>query len=234
MADHLFTSRFNCEAGTSVTSQKLYGEILPLARLWAANINHIKWNNRLQWDNHHPFFPFFHTVMWDSTPFFIQQARHWQTARMNNNGHYPGNCYLVLVGITFKGEIVYASELSRATSRDSALFMQSRALHPQNSWEMNIGDSHFDVCPHFDTPPQRHGGRHLTVLESVYYNMIQLPRSRIETMNHVIKSHAMFKQTYRGYVENLSVFVKISMHAAALVIRTNREHGSFRYQGFGW
>lgn len=88
----------------------------------------------------------------------------------------------------------------------------------------------------FDTPPQRTNGRALTHLELLYFNILQHPRSRIEHINTVIKDHAMFKNrnVFRGHVDQLQLFVKISIHAAALVIRDKRAQGFFRYPGFGW
>ena len=73
----------------------------------------------------------------------------------------------------------------------------------------DIGDGHFAVCAQFDTPAQKIGGRMLTALEQLWNSWLQLPRSRIEHLNTVIKNHAMFNGApFRGWVQNLAVFRK--------------------------
>jgi hypothetical protein len=60
-----------------------------------------------------------------------------------------------------------------------------------------------------DTPAQKIGGRMLTALEQLWNSWLQLPRSRIEHLNTVIKNHAMFNGApFRGWVQNLAVFRK--------------------------
>ena len=173
------------------------------------------------------------TVIWDTTPFRVQKSRDWTFARNNVEGHYGFPCYLVLIGITFLGQIVYTSGLHRATAYDAHLFEQSRYLHPQLPREMNIGDGHFATCHNFFTPVQRTGGHVLTPQEKLWNEWIQLVRARIEHMNSVIKSHGMFRQAYRGWVRNLQVFVNVSIHAAALQMRINQVVRGNRYAGFG-
>ena len=53
-----------------------------------------------------------------------------------------------------------------------------------------------------DTPAQKIGGRMLTALEQLWNSWLQLPRSRIEHLNTVIKNHAMFNGApFRGWVQ---------------------------------
>ena len=77
-----------------------------------------------------------------------------------------------------------------------------------------------------DTPAQKIGGRMLTALEQLWNSWLQLPRSRIEHLNTVIKNHAMFNGApFRGWVQNLAVFVKITLHVTAE--RTSARGGGF-------
>ena len=94
----------------------------------------------------------------------------------------------------------------------------------------------FAVCAQFDTPAQKIGGRMLTALEQLWNSWLQLPRSRIEHLNTVIKNHAMFNGApFRGWVQNLAVFVKITLHVTAEDIRQRRRvFREPRYAGFGW
>ena len=87
-----------------------------------------------------------------------------------------------------------------------------------------------------DTPAQKIGGRMLTALEQLWNSWLQLPRSRIEHLNTVIKNHAMFNGApFRGWVQNLAVFVKITLHVTAEDIRQRRRvFREPRYAGFGW
>jgi hypothetical protein len=174
-------------------------------------------------------------VIWDSTPFYIRQAENQSVARINLNGHYPGNCVLVLIGVTFKGEIVFGSDLVRSTSYDANTYLDTMYLHPQHPYERNVGDGHFSTCPNFDTPPKKPQNGHLSQLELFYCQIIQLVRSRVEHVNEVIKHrHTMFKQDYAGTAEHLQVFVRITLHASALMIRNQRDNGNFKYDGYGW
>ena len=41
-----------------------YKNVMPLARNWNAVIDHIRWNDRLHYMNHHPFFTYLASVIW--------------------------------------------------------------------------------------------------------------------------------------------------------------------------
>lgn len=207
---------------------------MPLARNWNGAIDHINWDDRLDHMNHHPYFPYDTTVIWDTTCFRVQKSRDWTFARNTCNGHYNFPCYLVLVGVTFLGQIVFASGLMRSIAYDAHIYEDTYHLHPQFDWEMNIGDGHFATCHHFFTPEQKVGGRALSPIEDTWNEWLQLPRSRIEHLNSVIKSHAMFGgEPFRGWVRNLKAFVNISLHGAALQMRVNQRLRGDRYAGFG-
>lgn len=126
-----------------------YKCILPLARNWSVQVDHIRWAERLDPMNHHVFFPTDVTVLWDTTCIRVQKAADWTVARYNVNGHYDFPCFLVLIGITFLGDIVYASGLLRSTSYDAHSFEDTKHMHPQQAWERNIGDGHFGTLPRF-------------------------------------------------------------------------------------
>ena len=72
--------------------------------------------------------------------------------------------------------------------------------------------------------------------EAIYNKWLQLVRSRVEHLNSVVKQHQMFKgEPYRGWVKNLSCFVKITLHASAAEIRQReKKNGAPRYAGYGW
>ena len=75
-------------------------------------------------------------------------------------GHYDFPCFLVQIGITFTGEIVFAGELLRSTSYDARTFCDEGHFHPQYDWEYNIGDCHYACVENFFTPCAKvhHGG----------------------------------------------------------------------------
>ena len=70
---HLYPAKDNCPdiLRTSripyLTYSDLFKYIVPLARNWNVNIDHIRWNDRLNPMNHHPFFPYAATTIWDTT-----------------------------------------------------------------------------------------------------------------------------------------------------------------------
>mmetsp|Transcript_7073 Transcript_7073/g.12768 ORF Transcript_7073/g.12768 Transcript_7073/m.12768 type:complete len:301 (-) Transcript_7073:227-1129(-) len=189
MVDILVTSRvhvdFNC----------FYKMILPSAHSWSLVIDEIRWEARLDLDNHHPFFPYLHTVIWDSTCFMVEKPTDWTFGRLVVNGHYDWPCLLVLLGINFKGEIVFMSGMHRSTAYDANIFEDTRHLHPQFDWEMNLGDGHFATVRNFNTPAQKTGGRELNDTEKLWNRMLQLVRARVEHLNTVVKAHQMFKQS---------------------------------------
>ena len=86
-----------------------YKIILPAAKEWSLVINFIRWSDRLQFNNHHPMFPTLFTTLWDTTCNRIQEPRNCAVARYTCNGHYDFPCYLVLLGITFTGMLVFYS-----------------------------------------------------------------------------------------------------------------------------
>jgi hypothetical protein len=224
-----FIKRADFNAGWKLYSL-LFKVIMPLARNWNAAIDHIRWSDRLDPMNHHPYFPTRVTVIWDTTCFRVQKPKDWTFGRYVVNGHYDFPCFLILIGMTFTGQIVYSSGFQRSTAYDAHIFEDTRYEHPQFDWEMNIGDGHFGTCPNFFTPIKKHGGRLLTAQETTWNEWIQLPRSRIEHINTVVKNHRMFKgEPFRGWIRNFRVFVNISVHGAAAELRARGN----RYAGFG-
>lgn len=140
--------------------------IMPLARNWNAAVDHIRWADRLNPMNHHPYFPTRTTVIWDTTCFRVQKPKDWTFGRYVVNGHYDFPCFLVLLGITFTGHLVYASDLQRSTAYDAQIYMDTRHEHPQFDWEMNIGDGHFSTVPNCFTPIKATPGQPLTPQET--------------------------------------------------------------------
>ena len=113
-------------------------------------------------------------------------------------------------------------------------FTDTKHLHPQQPWERNLGDCHFETLERFFTPVQNQPGRVRTAAEEEYNAMLQHVRARVEHINRTIKAHAMFTGVpYRGYVRNLAVFVKITLHATAELLRQRRIKFGPRYEGFG-
>lgn len=142
--------------------------------------------------------------------------------------------YLVLTAITFTGQLIFGSDLMRSTAYDAHIYQETEHLHPQLPWELNIGDGHFATCARFFTPAQKTGGRALTSREIMWNEWLQLVRSRVEHINTVIKNHRMFKgEPYRGWVRNLKIFVRISLHGAAAELRHRAQRDGDRYPGFG-
>ena len=148
----------------------------------------------------------------------------------------PIRCFLVLIAITFTGELIFGSSLFRVNAYDAHLYMDTRHLHPQHHFERNLGDGHFATCPSFDTPAQKTGGRQLLVHEHIWNSWLQLARARVEHLNTVVKNHSMFGgEPFRGWVRQLAVFTKITLHATAVELRSRRERdGRPRYAGYGW
>jgi len=223
-----------CTQRISVDRKSFYKCILPLARRWASNIDHIRWGDRLSRWNHHPYFPVDVTVIWDTTCFRIRKPRDWTFGRYVVNGHYDFPCFLVQIGITFTGEIVFAGELLRSTSYDARTFCDEGHLHPQYDWEYNIGDCHYACVENFFTPCAKVGGRVLSCREKLWNKRVQLVRARVEHLNTVLKQHSMFGgEPYRGWARNLAVFVKISLHASAVEVRMRGNIDGPRHDGYG-
>ena len=129
---------------------------------------------------------------------------------------------------------MFGGGLCSSTAYDAFIFEDSAHLHPQHPWELNIGDGHFSTVDNFITPVQAIGGRILTPLEHTWNGWLQMPRSRIEHVNTVIKNHRMFKgEPYRGWVRSLKLFVNISIHGAAAELRARALRDGDRYRGFG-
>ena len=144
--------------------------------------------------------------------------------------------YFVMLGMTFTGALVFYSGLHRSTAYDSHIFKDTAHLHQQHPHEMNIGDVHFRNCRNFATPPVKPAGGCHSEADFIFIQVLQLVRSRIETLNTVFKRHGMFKKgaVFRGHVSNLAVFVKITAHGSAAELRERqRLNGQSRHDGYG-
>ena len=158
----------------------------------------------------------------------------WPSPSDVHLGHYDFPCFLAQVGVTFTGEVVYCGSLIRSASFDARSFPDESHFHPQFDWERNIGDGHYSCLEKFFTPCKKTQGRQFTIREKIWNARVQLVRSRIEHLNSVLKNHRMLRgDPYRGWATNLAVFVKISMHAAAVEIRTRDLRDGPRYDGYG-
>ena len=151
-------------------------------------------------------FPTLFTTLWDTTCIRIQEPRNWAVARYTCNGHYDFPCYLVLLGITFTGMLVFYSGLHRSTAYDSHIFQDTGHLHPQHHFEMNIGDVHFRNCSNFATLPVKPTGGHHSPADLVFMQYLQLVRSRIETLNTVFKRHRRRENEHRVAVPSQLFF----------------------------
>ena len=132
-----FEQRFRGELRTCFVLTSRYRIILPAAKEWSIGIDFIRWSDRLDYDNHHPFFPALFTTIWDTTCIRISEPGDWGVARYTCNGHYDFPCYLVLLGMIFTGALVFYSGLHRSTAYDSHIFKDTAHLHPQHPHEMN-------------------------------------------------------------------------------------------------
>lgn len=229
---HQYPALDNCASlSTSqidVRRTTLTDTIIPCGRMWSRNINFIRWADRMNPMNHHPFFPLFVTTIFDSTKILVHQPMSGtEEVRMTLNGHYKQCCLLVLTGITFTGQLVYGSNLLRSTSYDAHTFNDTSFLHPRRDWEMSIGDNHFKTCPRFMCPFAANGP--LSREQTLFNELIQLARSRVEHLNTAIKNSPLFKTPYRGHVHTLQALVTVSLHITALKQRLAGE----RYAGYG-
>lgn len=220
----------------AVPTSTFYQVILKSAVEWSLTIDFIDFKERLMYDNHHPLFPSLFTTIWDTTKLAVQQPGQQGVFRLVHNGHYDGDCFLVLLGVTFTGHLVSYNGLHRPTAYDAHIFDDTTHLHPQHPSEMNIGDCHFSTCANFATPAPKPPGQHRSIQDQIWNNYLQLPRSRIETMNTVFKNHGMFKKggVFRGQVNHLAVYAKITAHATAVELRVRREQDGPRYRPYGW
>ena len=133
---------------------------------------------------------------------------------------------------------VLANGLMRSIAYDSLTMIIFTRIYIISThsliWEI-IGDGHFATCLHFFYTWAKVYGRAFAPLEDMWNKWLQLPRSRIEHLNSVIKSHAMFSgDPYRGWVRNLKAFVNISLHGAALEMRVNQRTRPRRSMWWFW
>lgn len=195
---HVYPPTDNCV--DTLRTQKIHGmtyssfmrNVMPLARNWNEAVDHIRWNDRLDPMNHHPFFPHYVTCLWGTTCFRVQKPGDWAFGRYVVNGHYDFPCFLVMTAVALTGQLVYASGLMRSTAYDAHIYLDTLHEHPQYPWELNVGDGHFPTCPCFSTPIKNTNGHVLTPLETTWNEWLQLVRSRVEHVNTVIKNHRMF------------------------------------------
>ena len=55
--------------------ETFFRTIMPLARKWNQGTSHIRWNDRFDPMNHHPYFPYDTTAIWDTTFYRVQKPR---------------------------------------------------------------------------------------------------------------------------------------------------------------
>jgi hypothetical protein len=115
-----------------------------------------------------------------------------------------------------------ASGLMRSAAYDASVFRDTKHEQPQFPWELNIGDGHCSTCANFFTSTQAIGGRQLSTQEATWHEWLQCMRLRVEHLSTVVKNHRMFKgESFRGWLRNLKVLVKISTHGAAVQLRAS-------------
>ena len=168
---------------------------MPQGRNWNRVISLIHWNDRLNPMNHHPYFPYRTTVIWDTTCIRVQKPKDWTYGRHVVNGHYDFPCF---GASSSKQELrslenwcmaaVFAAPL--LTMRIYLKILGMNIHNFNGKWTSVMGISQL---------ARRSSLRHKQQ-EDVFWQLTwnewsQLVRSRVEHINSVIKITACLKES---------------------------------------
>ena len=115
-------------------------KVVPLAFALARIMNEVKWEDRLDPYNHHPFFPVGVTTVWDTAPIYVATPSDSRINRLLYQPKYKNCVFKLQIAVTFLLQIVHFSALHIGTAHDGKIFDATAAEHPFEEWEYGLGD----------------------------------------------------------------------------------------------
>ena len=115
-------------------------KVVPLAFALARIMNEVKWEDRLDPYNHHPFFPVGVTTVWDTAPIYVATPSDSRINRLLYQPKYKNCVFKLQIAVTFLLQIVHFSALHIGTAHDGKIFDGTAAEHPFEEWEYGLGD----------------------------------------------------------------------------------------------
>lgn len=235
------TTMFVSGLVTGVSYDYYRYHVLPIARRYALVISEIDWRKRLEWDNHHEFFPRRETIIIDTLPIRVCIPNDRLIARLLFQPKYKGCVFKVTLACTFKRKIVWFSSLSLGTMNDDRIAVAG--LHGRRvyryPWEWVLADGIYRTLPRCIIPFRKPWNRTLNATEIADNQCLADARARIEHVNAwVVYSHEMFYgRPFIGTFEDLHMYVTITVHTSATLIEmepSRGEHmGRFNHPHFG-
>lgn len=194
--------------------------ILPLACRLAAAINEIQWGARLDPRNHHSLFPTTVTGIVDTFPIDVSCPLCSRAHYLFFAKKYESCIVKVQMACTFLKDIIFYSGPHFGAESDQTLGVNHVDTLQFLPFEMWLGDGVYYVCRRLIVPHRTPRNGCLTRRQIIENDLFGAARGVIEQANALIVHHAMFEgRRYRGDLDYLGVFLKITIHMTALYIR---------------
>lgn len=189
--------------------------IMPLACRLAAAINEVQWGARLDPRNHHSLFPTTVTGIVDTFP--KDASCHYLFFAKK----YESCIVKVQMACTFLKDIIFYSGPHFGAESDQTLGVNHVDTYQFLPFEMWLGDGVYCVYRRLIVPHRTPRNESLTRRQIIENDLFGAARGVIEQANALIVHQAMSEgERYRGDLDYLGVFLKITIRMTALYIRT--------------
>lgn len=192
--------------------------VVPVLVQLGTHINYIDYGRRLCYYNHVPLLPNCFTVVLDTYPVCVWQPLDKYLAGGLYQPKYATTVYKFQLGVTFAGEVVYASGPHLGTSSDVNIF---RWWGPEREpWEWWLADGAYIGLQNVLCKFKNYANRVMRLWMFEINVMIDHYRARVEHYVKEVKHPAMFQTNFRGSYAMLKASVRITLHMVALKLKT--------------
>ena len=193
-----------------------YNNVVPIIHLCAENLNEIKWDDRLAYNNHHLLADDFITFIADGFPQLVwQPVDPLMRSLLFVPDKYAAVVYKLYITIDLVGNVIRFCGLHLGTTPDPLIWERTAGEHPTERNEFGYGDLAYKGCDDIATnfvAPAQYGP--ITSFEDAHNKRMNKVRARVE---HAVAEHVegkqMFQGTYRGEPKLLEACHMLYAHA---------------------
>ena len=203
--------------------------VFPIANAFAQIVDEVNYGWRLDPYNHGlPPFDRCFTGIVDTLPVYPPTPHKWWMSALMFQPKYKACVMKFQLGISFAGDIILWTGPHLGIESDVGIWERTWSEHPFHSWERWLADLGYVGALGLVYKFKRVGRRRLTRTQTIFNNVHEHVRNRIENAVSAVKKHRIFK---RGVCQlswpNMRPFCVLVGHVTAYELRRNQRFDTY-------